>query len=632
MGLYRTATAANAPTVMCPGLVRLPSIICQRDGDSMRPATGATYFDLRAMTAGDFERMCGRLVRLEFPAAFTPSEKKDGGADAVLPDAAGGYERCWQAKHYPNGIDWRHWEKSLETALENWSGLSRFTFCCPRELTVTEQKTFDKKFRAKGTPVTVDVWNGEELQARLLGSDEGLRVARTFFDDTKFEREQTLRIVGAGGPLETTEDVFDRLDVVGGALGTKDAFFRFPLASHETGTEGPGMSPGSVMSVLSIDPEGLTNRVDVVPRDDNALELYGPEFVLKAEDTEEGREAAERLNQALAEGTPVDIAGGLTLTFTQLPPGLSDLTGKPLTGGRFILAEPEPVRSRKPIPDWLATLTASTDRDEAAVDIDLRQTTEVPEGWDDAMDGQHGGLTATALFRNRDGRGGLNWNFRHQRDDSPAREQLASLRFLDALSGNGTLTITDRKPSGRPPLTVPTKSQPVEPRNQWLHQLLADVVAVEEWSGTGLPLPKQLTQADLYAITAGARMVRAGEWAIGWQHLALSAPAASEAALRSGRTLRYEQLLGIQVFGRRVDLGYAQVDITNYTLVSVERNDDDTDLVAYRIEPKDSGEARLVERLVKAPTPAHPLSSPPPPAPKKAARQRAKSKKRKRKR
>ena len=66
---------------------------------------GPTRYDLLRMHDEDFEAMVGRLVGLEFPEAFKPANTSDGGADMVLPNDDG-YERCWQAKHYPKTISW----------------------------------------------------------------------------------------------------------------------------------------------------------------------------------------------------------------------------------------------------------------------------------------------------------------------------------------------------------------------------------------------------------------------------------------------------------------------------------------------------------------------------------------------
>ena len=72
-------------------------------------------------------------------------------------------------------------------ARTNWNP-GHYTFVFPPELNVGEQQTFDRTLRGPDADITVDYWNGEELQFRLSGSDDGQRVARTFFDDVELDR------------------------------------------------------------------------------------------------------------------------------------------------------------------------------------------------------------------------------------------------------------------------------------------------------------------------------------------------------------------------------------------------------------------------------------------------------------
>jgi hypothetical protein len=87
--------------------------------DPERPLAprGPVTYAFKAMTDGDFDKMCFRLIRLEFPAAIKPAEVADGGADALLPKPGGGYARAWQAKHYPNAIKWDRCRESLAADL-----------------------------------------------------------------------------------------------------------------------------------------------------------------------------------------------------------------------------------------------------------------------------------------------------------------------------------------------------------------------------------------------------------------------------------------------------------------------------------------------------------------------------------
>jgi hypothetical protein len=54
---------------------------------SLVPARGPVKYDLLDMPEDEFELLCFRLIRLEYPAIEKPSESSDGGADALLPKA-----------------------------------------------------------------------------------------------------------------------------------------------------------------------------------------------------------------------------------------------------------------------------------------------------------------------------------------------------------------------------------------------------------------------------------------------------------------------------------------------------------------------------------------------------------------
>ena len=64
---------------------------------------------LSTLTDEEFQEMCDRLVRLEFPDARSTAVP-DGGADSILVNPDGGFQRAWQAKRFTGTI---HWE-SLE--------------------------------------------------------------------------------------------------------------------------------------------------------------------------------------------------------------------------------------------------------------------------------------------------------------------------------------------------------------------------------------------------------------------------------------------------------------------------------------------------------------------------------------
>ncbi len=488
----------------------------------------------------------------------------------------------------------------------------------PRQLKLQEQKTFDKHFRPAGVTVQVDFWNGEELQARLIGSEEGQRVGRTFFSDVELDRREQYRAIEAAGKLDTPQDALDRMKNIGGFLARRDAFFSYPATTHEADQPGPPVTPGTVMS-YELTADDVAQRIDLVPRDDEAMQRYAPEFVINAEEGEAGQRAAAQLEEALREGREVEIDEGLEVTFTRLPPAFEDVVGKPLTGGRVILGKAEPVRTRPAAQPWKARLHAETDRGSASVEVELRQAEAVPDGWDDAFVGRMGGMDVTALFRQRGGRGELTWNFRHQRDTSPVREQLAALRFIVAFSGAGEFLVSDVGGSGRPELRRPTETRPLEEATQALVAFFNDVRAIEQWADVEFQLPDDISAAAARDVAKVASILRAGGRAYSWKDMTFTLHEGGLAPLQQGRPLRVEHTAGAVVLGQVVPLGHTSVTFEHYRVASTQPAEQ-PDQVTVRLEPTD-GHDQLFEHLTQTATPAKPLARrPPPPPPRKGKR------------
>jgi hypothetical protein len=95
-------------------------------------------------------------------------------------------------------------------------------------------------------------------------------VAQAIFDEVEVDREKMYRAIEVGGRLETVEDALDRLGNIGGFLASKDACFSYPASTHEA--------------------------------DEQAIERYGPEFVLDATEDEAGQLAAAKLRGGAPRG------------------------------------------------------------------------------------------------------------------------------------------------------------------------------------------------------------------------------------------------------------------------------------------------------------------------------------------
>jgi hypothetical protein len=580
---------------------------------------GTTHYDLLGMGDEEFERMNGRLIRLEFPRALKPANTRDGGADMALPRSGGGYERCWQSKHFPRGIHWASCERSLRDALVNWTGITEYTFVFPRELTANEQKTFDRKFRGPDAEIEVNYWNGEELQARLTESDAGRRVARTFFQEVELDVERLNRAIEVGGRLDAARDALDRLGNIGGFLASSDAFFSYPAATHEADGAGPPPTPGSVMSIGETS-EAVTRRIDVVPRDAEAMERYGPQFVLSAAEGEAGARAAAKLAAALREGTGVEIDEGLDLTFTRLPPALDDMVGRRLTGGIVQLVEPRQARRRAS--DFRARLTAESDLGRASLDVAVQQAEDVPDGWDDALVGHSGGMTVTMLTRRIDGGGEIRWNFQHRRNASPARSQLAALRFLRVLSGGGHFVFA-RSDVGGEGLRTETTAVPLDQQAGALIAFLEKIRTIEEWAGVEYELPEVLDEKVVQSVTRVALIIAAGGQPVTWHEFEFIVDDAQLPPLQEGRGLRIERAAQAAIFGRTIPLGYLRLDLTSYVLASVATVAEQPGKSVVRIEPRAPESAQAFEALVRDAMLARPASRrPPPPPPRKRRRKK----------
>jgi len=581
------------------------------DDQPLRPKI-PTSFDILAMPDEYFERMCFELIRLEFPEVVKPPNTRDGGADAGLPRDGGGYSRCWQAKHFPGGINWTNWKKSFSAARENWA-MEEYTFCIPRELKETERKTFDKHFRQSGAKVKVNYWSAAALHARLTGSDEGLRVARTFFDHSDLENDRVLRAVQADGMLDTVDDALDRMDPVGNFLQTRDAYFHYPASTQSSELPGTSPPPGTVMSVEKIQ-GGLSNRVDIVPRSAEALEHYGPQFRLEpSDDPEAAAKAWPKLQKALEEGRSIELGSGVDVTFTKMPPAFKDLEGQRITNAQVRLtAHDEPKRIPPP---FKARLAAKTDRGEATWDVRL-DPGEAPDGWDHALIGSAGGMTAMLMLREKDGRGQSMWNFRYRQDDSSAADQLSAMRFLRALSGTGEVVVNDRGTTNRPTMETATEPREFPEAGDAVIALLEDIVTVEEWTEVQLPVSSFSTAAEVHDLAVLAHGLREGGWPATWHDVEFNVNQEGLVQLREGGVLLIEQDLWARLAGREMAIGHVRHPLKGYQVV--EENALPDGQYKVRLEPPDADSAKFFQQVGKGPR--RQSKRPPPPPPRKGKR------------
>lgn len=566
---------------------------------------GPVEYDLVGMPDRDFDRLCYRLIRLEHPNAIKPTESGDGGADALLPAPGSGYERAWQAKHYPKAIQWAKCRKSLEDAITNYKPAA-YTFCFPRDLSGREQQTFDKHFRSGSFEIPVDFWNGSEIQARLTESDAGRRVAAHFFKDDTNQLEEIKRAALAKGELSTVGDALDRMNPIGSFLAESDPYFSYPAAIYEAG--GAAKTPVAEGAVMSVEQPsgGLIARVDVVPRDEEALELYGPKGTITFP-----VETYERLQEAIRRGEAT-TAENLEVTFEQLPPALRDEIGKPMIG--TISFEPDHGRPPKP---WDARFIGRLGDVSETLDAKLEPTLP-PTGWDGCLEGSFAGLSARILFRRRNEGGQIAVNYNYRLGEAPARDQLKVLRFLDIVSETGsTMQVVDKKDRERD-LAFDGGALDDTVDTSALIAFFESLVEIEAWAGRPIPVrPADFTDANFRQVTMIAAAIRRGGFNATFEQVEFALPDETLAVVDSGKELVIEQSFGGKVFGEEINLGRARVEVDGYRVERLGKDEDGNNLV--RLRPGNEASSEVFQHI----SPPTRAKKPPPPPKKRKKRGRS---------
>lgn len=421
-----------------------------------------------------------------------------------------------------------------------------------------------------------------------------------------------------GRQVSHLHTALEQLADVGGLVAQGDAHFDYLPTTSRTGGPMHDVATGSVMSYSEIRGT-VTSRIDVIPRDTEALERYGPEVTLLPTAGEAGERAARLLNEALQEGRSVEITEGLDVTFDQMPPFFADQAGQRISGGTVRIAPTDEIRPRRPVPDWRAQIRMTSGRDSASLRVHLRQVETAPDGWDDALVGHRAGVSVTALFR-RSGRGGeILFNFQHAPDESPVREQLDGIRFLETISRGGEMLITDHGKAKRSPLRMQRPASEVPPDARALLALLDDLSSIEDRTGARFALPEEIRAEEIRHIAAVAALVREGERSVTWKgaNLVVLEPAIDK--LREGGVMRIEETASTVILGVEIELGLLRRDLPAYEVVEVTPLPDHEGTFRVEIKPPTAESARITEVLGR-----EKRLGPPPAPPRKAAEQRKK--------
>jgi hypothetical protein len=468
---------------------------------------GPRKLPLAGQTDEDFEELCHQLVLIEHEDAFA-TDSPDGGADSLLPDGSGGYERAWQAKRYEREIRWPKCEESLDRAVATYR-VKHYTFCFPKNLTHGQLKKFKEKLASRHPGVTVDFWDKSKLLALLNGSDQGERIIKQFFGEGEQDLAPIYRSFRAGGKVESGADVFERGEAIGEFLAKHDPFFSYFTLTQESGAPSPpALTPGAMIRV-SKGGDGATIHIDAVPRNPEVARKHAPQVRIGFTDDEAGRQAQERFREAVDAGNPVSLEEGIEVTPTVLPPLFSEDEGTAISAAISLepLAQPPPVR-----------LSVRTDLGQAQVEIPLRRMRPAPDGSDGGLQAERGGLTFTLLHR-RHGESGevtMNWNYHF--GAHPVRDQLEALTLLKALHGRGEFHLQAVGQEGLD-ATKPLDGSEWDEEIESVLQILTNMRTIEEWSGVELEVPESISGEEATQIALAATHIRQKTLPIKWERI-----------------------------------------------------------------------------------------------------------------
>ena len=540
------------------------------------------------MSADEFESLVFRLawaddnrvVRLRAP---------DGGLDTLLPDdhRPGKADRGWQAKRHTKDIDWRDCEKSLDRAVEFWETRS-VTYAFPRDLTGQEHATFHQRLAGRHRDVSVDYWAKSSLDARLA-TTEGRRIAANVFQEHDAVALAE-RLLKAGSPLRSAEDFVAAEQAI--SEGLAELNLDYDWAIHRTTTDSPDVerSPGALLR-LSFGRDQVLIHADLVLRHSSAASYPG--LSIQLEDSPEGNRARAWLADLMRSGGRLNLAQGVALKLSDIPPPFGEFFGEPVTGEITIRAVAEPA-------PFYARLVAGAGAERVAIDLDLTPA-RAPDDWDAMLTGRHGGLTATLRFRwfVEQGRGESRFDFTYQPSHAPHASEALALRWIVAAKSEGNITIEDRT-GERPSIALTTSGQPVPDVIRTWAQIHTDLADLEAAAGRSAPQPpNDVSYEDIHRIATVAAMVRGRRHPAGVRDFSITLDPGAPLIPQVGSVLKQvhtQRTLVAIVFETEFPVAHEMIELPPMLVTSSTTQSDGS--VRVRAVPLGSDVAEVVAEIV----------------------------------
>jgi hypothetical protein len=538
----------------------------------VRQPLGPPPIDFRLLSDENFEDLCVLVILMEHPTAERV-RAPDGGADAVLASATapGQFERCWQVKRFIGRISWSKCEESLDRGCETFR-LPHYTFMFARDLTGPQRRQFTERLETRHPDVKVDYVGAAGIVNKLLSSAQGKRIADRFYADANANAAALIAALrdaaASGGPLETADDIASRLAAIAEFLDKQDPYFAYSLSTRPRWIP-PPVVPGSVLARETLLGDNV-ERMDVIPRNTDALTKFAPEMQIMFEDSARGRAAAAELESVVLHGGELELPVGAWAEFTRLPKLFeSDM------GGRL-----EDVRIIVPQESIHARLVIRTDMTTISRDIELVRA-RPPKGWEAYMSAAPPGAELEIMLRRKKSGGGqarFNWKLVAEASN---RDRLGALDVTVAIAQPGTLVI-ERRADGVELFRQSLRKRRLPAWVTSLQTVLAAVVEIEEWSGNAVTLPEELTREDLQDLAEVAYIIRSRGSKMRFGSVDLSIPPEKVAWDYERYRLRIEQPAQFRLFGEVIDLGFLVGELEAVATVGAP---DEDGILPVRLEP-----------------------------------------------
>ncbi|MFN8133344.1 MAG: hypothetical protein U0R70_17510 [Solirubrobacteraceae bacterium] len=513
---------------------------------------------LKVLPPEQFEVLVFELAAREDPTVRRLTAP-DGGADTLQPATPERRAKVWQAKRYPDQINWDECVRSLDRAVEVWKP-EAIVFAFTRDFSMQVVKSFQEKLVARPTAdgVAITAWTLTDIVGRLDANPD-IRV-RFFGDNQRSLEDNMARMLAAGGQLKSTADMLERAKTLSQYAQEQDVSFAYQVNAGAAETPPPTWDELPYITMqLRTEQEQLTVAAWVR----EAAEVPGPTFSFS--DDELGVQARAQALENWARGEDAVIADGYRVAFAK-PQVIGELLEDEhlsLGGGHLIVPSPDGVE---------ATLEV-----EYPGGVEERTFTVYPvpprPGAVAAVAGYAGDVLVEVNLSLLE-RPSLSATFSLSsrfRPDARASADAAALiyawcththmAFRCELLGDGV--------AGK---TEDIANSELCEEMKWRRDFYAEVLFLEERLGISLPLPEEMTHADLQAVGAAADALRTGfgigqlTQVSGHVQDPLEIPSLPE---RFAKASPMRRLLSYTIFGREVNVGMADYDLPPLKIVEV---------------------------------------------------------------